>query len=354
MSYSVATARKLISPQTICLVLVAALMVVGLLRSTQAYGAQLPVRSISLSRALPGVNDTYAIAFTLPHAETLGSIELQLCSDSPLVGNPCTAPVGSNLSTATLGSQVGATGFTVLSATANTLVLGRSASTASAGVVSYTLNGVANPSSAGAYFGRLQTFPTANATGTASDYGGLAFAINASLHVSVVVPPYLYFCVGITVTGTDCTTATGNYINLGDFSTAITSVAQTQMVAGTNADTGYDIVASGTTLTSGNDIIPALATPDVSRPGTSQFGMNLVANQDPQVGQSPAGQGAGVPAAGYNLPNSYKFVPGDTVVSVPVPDYPRNYTTSYIANISKSQASGVYVSTLTYVASGAF
>jgi hypothetical protein len=102
------------------------------------------------------------------------------------------------------------------------------------------------------------------------------------------------------------------------------------------------------------NVIPPLTTTDVSRPGVSQFGMNLVANSDPQVGQAPFGLGSGAPTAGYASPNLFKFVPGDTVASVPLPDEARKYTSSYIANVAKGQAAGVYVTTLTYIATGGF
>src|SRR5206468_99269 len=102
-----------------------------------------------------------------------------------------------------------------------------------------------------------------------------------------------------------------------DFTAATPSVAQTQMVAASNADTGYTISVNGTTLTSGTNIIPALAVPDVSRPGVSQFGLNIVANTNPTVGANPSGAGTGVAASGYNQPNFYKFVSGDIVAGVP-------------------------------------
>jgi hypothetical protein len=82
--------------------------------------------------------------------------------------------------------------------------------------------------------------------------------------------------------------------------------------------------------------------------------MNLVANTDPQVGQNPAGAGNGQPTNGYKVANSYKFVPSDTVASAAQPDEARRYTTSYVANVNKTQAPGVYVTTLTYVATAGF
>jgi hypothetical protein len=216
------------------------------------------------------------------------------------------------------------------------------------------LDGIDNPSATGSYFGRIQTYPTADGSGGSTDYGGLAFSISADVRISATVPPYLYFCVGISVTGVNCASATGDYIDFGTFTPATASVAQTQMVAGTNADTGYFISVDGSTLTSGTNVITNLSSPDVSRPGVSQFGMNLVANSDPQVGIAPSGLGSGAPVAGYNTSNLYKFNDGDTVAVANQPDEARRYTSSYIANVSKTQAPGVYVTTLTYVATAGF
>jgi hypothetical protein len=349
-----AAASRLVSIKNLCFVLVALLIGVGLLHLGTAYGAQLPTRSIQVSSASPGATATYKVGFDIPNPETLGSIRLQICAESPLIGQPCSLPTGMVISTATLTAQTPAAGFNILSISGTDIILTRPPAAIGAVTLTFTFGGIKNATSAGAYFGRLQTYATADATGSGTDYGGLAFSITQDVSVTATVPPYLYFCVGISVTGVNCATATGDYIDFGTFSPAVASVAQTQMVAGTNADTGYFIQVDGNTLTSGTNVIDNLVSPDVSRPGVSQFGINLVANSDPQVGQAPAGLGVGNPAAGYGTPNSYKFIPGDTVALTPLPDEARRYTTSYIANVAKNQAPGIYVTTLTYVATAGF
>lgn len=351
---STAAARKLVSLQSLSALSVALLILAGLLHLGTAYGDQLPSRSIELSSANASATDTYQLTFTIPQPEILGSIRLQFCSESPLIGQPCTLPIGMDLSGAVLASQTAGANFSILSASGTDIILTRPVSPAGIGPLTFRFTGIVNPSSPGSYFGRIQTYTVANATGASNDYGGLAFAINNNVQISVTVPPYLYFCVGISVSGVDCTTATGNYIDFGTFTPAATSVAQTQMVAGTNADSGYTIVVAGNTLTSGNNVINGLAVADISRPGTSQFGLNLVANTDPQVGQAPTGLGIGQPTNGYKNANIYKFVDGDVVASTPQPDEARRYTTSYIANVSKTQTPGIYVTTLTYIATGTF
>lgn len=357
-----ATARNLTAPRISATVSLAVLAVVVMTGSglfawfLEASGDQLlPQRSIQLFSSVAGANTTYKVSFVIASPGTLGSIKAEFCSNDPLVDDPCTVPSGLDVSAATLTSQTGETGFSVASGTtANTLILSRTPAAASAQPVSYTLGNIVNPSAVGSYYVRLQTFASADATGARTDHGGLAFAINNNLSITSKVPPYLLFCSGITITNFDCNTATGSYINFGNFSTAATSSAQTQLVIATNAGNGYDISYQGSTLTSGNNTIPGMASNDVSRPGVSQFGINLVGNQDPVVGQDPQGTVVGGPAANYNQPNRYRFVPNETMaINMTTSDY-KKYTVSYIANIAKDQAAGVYVSTLTYVAAANF
>jgi hypothetical protein len=351
---STASARRLVTSRSLSAFTIALLIIAGLLHLSTAYGVQLPSRGIQLSSAAAGATDKYRLFFTIPQFETLGSVRLQFCAESPLIGQPCSLPAGMDISGATLSSQTTGAGFSLGTVSGTDIILTRTAAPSGLGPFTFELSGIKNPSAAGSYFGRIQTYPTIDGTNTSNDYGGLAFTISSVVNISAVVPPYLYFCAAIAVTGTDCTTATGDYIDFGDFTSTVASVAQSQMVAGTNADTGYFIAMNGNTLTSGNNIIPALTVPDVSRPGVSQFGMNLVANNDPQVGQAPGGNGHGQPSAGYNSANSYKFNSGDTVASVGAPDEARKYTASYLTNVAKGQAPGIYVTTLTYVATAAF
>src|SRR5215471_7022430 len=141
------------------LLLIVPLILVGLFYFSKAYGAELPLRSLTVSDNRAGATATYKLGFDIPGTETLGSIKLEFCSNSPLLEESCTAPTGFDISAATLSAQGGETGFSVLSSgtNANTMVLTRTATPALAGSVSYAFDGVINPS-AGPYFARLQTF----------------------------------------------------------------------------------------------------------------------------------------------------------------------------------------------------
>jgi hypothetical protein len=320
-----------------------------------AYGAQLGNRTLQLSDDQVSAKADYLLSFKLSTAGMLGSVSVQFCSNDPFPEDSCTVPAGLDVSSAVLSSQSGPGGFAISPATtANELVLSRSPSTAIIGSASFHFTGVTNPSAAGSYYARVQTFATGDATGPASDYGGIAFAIANSLAISAEVPPYLTFCTGITIAGLDCTNASGDYIDLGELSSQRASSGSSQMLVATNAVDGYDVSVQGTTLTSGNNIINALASNDVSRPGVSQFGFNLRANSTPAVGNNPTGPGVAGPQSNYNQPNSYRFVSGDTIIANAVPDDRREYTASYVVNVSATQAPGVYVSTLTYICLASF
>jgi hypothetical protein len=317
----------------------------------KAYGAQLGYRSLLLSDDRVNVSATYLLNFNITDPETLGSLKVQFCSNDPIINDVCIAPQGFDISSVTLGSESGVTDFTILASEtdSNTLVLTRTPSTYNGGGVTLTFDNVINPADPGTDYARLLTYATSDASGSFNDYGGIAFGIVNPLQVTSTVPPYLLFCGGITISGFDCSTASGDYVNFGDINSTNTSSAQTQMVTATNANTGYNMYVYGTTLTSGNNVINPMATQDVSRPGISQFGINLVANQTPLVGANPVGPGVAAPTSSYDVPNWFKFVSNDVIASTSQPTNYTKLTASYIVNIPSNQSPGVYVTSLTYV-----
>jgi len=315
-----------------------------------AYGVELSNRAINLTSNEAGATSTYNLVFNLPAPDTIGSITIQFCSNDPFPEDPCVAPAGFDDSAAVLTAQTGATGFTISPATtANDLVLTRPPTLTPAGVVILNFDGVINPSSPGSYYARVQTFATADASGPASSFGGIVMYIASQIGLNATVPPYLLFCTGITISNQNCANAVGDYIDFGELSTTQALTATSQMLAATNAQGGYNVTMDGTTLTSGNNAITGLNPGDVSRPGTAQFGFNLRANTTPNTGNTVFGPGTTTPAPLYDQANTYRFNPGDIVATTDLPDDIRVYTSSYIVNVPKTQAAGVYVSTVTYI-----
>jgi hypothetical protein len=316
---------------------------------------KLPNRTIQLINPQSGVQSVYHFSFDILNSNPIGSIRFQFCSETPLIDNPCTPPNGFDASTTTLTTQAGETGFSVdPSSDVNDIILTRPPVVTTPGSVSYDFSNVQNPTNEGSYFVRIQTYASSDISGAYTDAGGLAFVINNPISISTEVPPYLLLCGGVTITDFDCDTTAGDYINFGELSSQATKSASTQLVLATNASSGYNLYADGTTMTAGNSIIPALTTSDVSRPGTSQFGFNFVANSTPAVGSDPVGPGSAIVDTNYAIANQYRFGNGELVASSPSASDYRKFTISYIVNIANSQPPGIYVTTLTYVAVASF
>ena len=336
----------------VCLLVVCVL--VGCM-SLSAAALGIKSRSIQLSTNTPGATATYTISFTITTPDTMGSLDVLFCSNSPIAGDLCDVPLGLDVRSSVLSSQTGITDFTSFPVSSNELLLSRTPSAITPPQpVTLTFTNTVNPSSAGPYYTRLAAYATTNGSGPSVDFGGLAFVITSLLTINSYVPPYLTFCSGIVISSYDCSTATGDYINFGGLSSAHSRQADSQLLIATNAGNGYVIQVYGTTMTSGNDIIPAISAPAGSKPGNSQFGINLVANSVPAIGANPDGPGSGLPTSGYSQPNKYQFVSNDVIANTSNTEDYRRYTVSYLVNVSNSQPPGIYVSTVTYVAAGSF
>lgn len=315
---------------------------------------QLQERQLKIEDAQAGQVTRYLLSMQTQTLTDIGSLRVQFCDNDALVGEPCSAPAGFDITSATLTAQSGMTGFSVHpSTTANVLVLTRTPSTTPVGLAEFELSNILNPA-AGSYYARLETYASTDASGTHIDYGGLAFNIRGGLSVTTTVPPFLLFCAANTISPYSCASAQGNYVDFGELSARYTATAQSMILICTNAEYGYTISMQGTTMLSGINSIDALATPDVSRPGIGQFGMNIRANSTPNVGQDPAGPGTGTPVGMYNTPNQYVFRSGDVIASNGTTEDYRMYTMSYIVNVDSKQPPGVYVTTLTYIALASF
>ena len=143
-------------------------------------------------------------------------------------------------------------------------------------------------------------------------------------------------------------------VSLGELSTTAVRTASHTMTVVTNADNGFGLTVSGSTLQrgSGADSITAIgATSAPSVTGSRQFGLNLAANTDPSIGAAVTGTSPrGAPAEQYAVANQFAFLSGDTVASASGPINSTVFTASYIANISSAVTAGSYSTTLTYTA----
>lgn len=325
------------------------------LSSNPAGALQLTDRSLEVSTAVTSATATHIFQFTYASAVSTGSLAFEYC-DSPVFDYPCSAPAGIDVTGASISSQSGNTGFSVdgVDTTANRLVLTRTPAVAATVASQYVIANITNPSSAGqSVYVRITTYGSTDGSGSFIDNGAVAFATLTPLSLGASVPPFLQICVAITV-APDCSTASGDRINLGTLSSNSVKAGTTQFAVGTNSISGYTVFVEGTTMTSGNNVIAALAPPTPSFPGNNQFGINLRNNSNPNVGSDPFGAGSGTPTAGYNTPNLFKYASGDSIAQSTLPSDYNRMTVSYIVNVDSSQPPGVYASTFTYLAIATF
>ena len=298
----------------------------------------------------------YTIGFDFVNTNTIGSVEIEFCSNDPFPATSCTVPSGFDVSNAALTSQVGPGDFVIdaVDTNAHRLVLSRPPSAIAPSSIKFVLTNVNNATNTGSQYARVQSFSSVNASGIPIDQAGIAFSILGDFSVLTEVPPRLEFCVGVKINSVDCSDVQGDSFDYGDFKVNNPTTARSQFNIATNAKDGYTVVINGNTLTSGNNVIKSIPSHSVSILGSNQFGMNMVKNFDPDVGDNPAGPGLGTPSANYAISNEFVFNDGDIIASYNTADNYTLFTTSYLVNIKKSQPAGIYSTTLTYIATGHF
>jgi hypothetical protein len=313
-------------------------------------------RSLMINSSLPGAVTTYTLSMQYVTQIPIGSVDMLFCID-PIPQDPCVPPPGLDVSQAVLSSQTGETGFNISQRTSNHLVLSRNPSVPVADTQStYVFENIRNPNyTEHSYSIRLADFASTDATGTVVDLGSVVTQANDSIELETQVPPILVFCLAQGVSA-DCSSINGgNYTDFGNLDPNNTLATQSQMGIGTNASAGYVVTVNGASMASGTSIIPALAEPTPSKPRTNQFGINLVANDDPQVGKNPDGASLNAVAAPeYSQPNKYLFRDGDVIASAPNVSLIRRFTVSYIVNADPDLKAGVYTTTVTFICSGRF
>ena len=359
----------------------AVVFIVGLILQAvpahQAFAAQITNRSLTLqagasdggSKAGGVVNHFFGL--TVPTTASIGSIEFKYCT---LASGTCTTPTGLSTTSATMGTQSGATGFTLVNATNGAPYITRSAASITSGTaLTYQLLLVTNPTTTNkTFYVRFTTFTSTNATTGATDSGTVAASTATSIAIDGTMPESLVFCtggtIGLTAGVPDCSTATSGAISFNQlFSPTDTATTTSQMAASTNAGSGYNITVNGATLASGANTIPGLTSSIAGIRGVSQFGLNLKANttttSSPAVGTeiAPAANGTnyrGQAITNYNTIDNFKFVSGDIVANSSNGGAggtdAQIYTVAYIANVSGSQPAGTYTTTITYICTPTF
>lgn len=344
--------RSLVSEELLALFLVLVVFTVPAVASTRFEN-----RGLTMQSTLPSITTSYTITLSYMTPAAVGSLDMLFC-ESPIPDDPCVTPAGLDASGATLTSQSGESGFTVLSKSINHILLSRPPSmiTQSGVQSTYTLSGIKNPSSTARAFSiRLKSLGSSNGSGSQIDFGSVRGQVGDGIVIETQVPPMLIFCVAQSVEENCTETDDTHYTNMGTLDADSTLVAQSQMAVGTNASGGFAITVNGTSMAAGTSVISSLKTPSKSVQGTDQFGINLVANDAPLVGKDPEGTWLNAqPTTAYGQVNKYTYNQGDVIASSPNVSLMKKFTVSYIVNSSPNLRAGVYTTTINYIASGRF
>lgn len=334
---------------------VALLLILFVFAAPVSAAMRLQDRSLYMQSDDPGAATSYTISFRYMSPQSVGSVDLLFCDD-PIPYHPCVTPTGLNVSNAVLSHQSGETGYSILNKTSNHVVLTRPSSMISNSSSTYTFDNITNPTNTNQAFSvRIRTHGTSDATGPQIDFGSVRGQVTTGITLETQVPPMLIFCVAQTVEDNCSSTNENYYTDMGELSSKETLTAQSQMAVGTNASGGFAITANGISMSAGTSVIDSPAIPTESQQGTNQFGINLVANNTPAVGNNPEGIWANaVTSPDYGVPNHYKYIPGDVVAYSPNVSLMKKFTVSYIVNSNENLRAGVYTTTITYIASGRF
>lgn len=332
------------------------LLLVALIPTSPVEAAmRLQDRSIYMNTAEAGARTFHRVSFRYMSPDPVGSIEMLFCND-PIPYMPCAIPEGMDVSGVELIEQAGEQGFSITERSVNRIVMSRPPSAPLEHKSSYTFDNIINPQFAGDAFSiRLKTFSSTDATGQQVDFGSMRTQITQSIEIRTQVPPMLIFCMAEEVEYNCTETNEVYYRDMGELKPNSTLTARSQMAVGTNASAGFTITAYGAPVSAGTSVIPSTEVPTRSMPGQNQFGINLVENTDPLLGDDPEGDWANAVASeDYSIPNHYKFISGDTVAYSPNVSLMKKFTVSYVLNSSPELRAGVYTTTINFVATGRF
>lgn len=142
--------------------------------------------------------------------------------------------------------------------------------------------------------------------------------------------------------------------DLGVLDTTTTASSANMVKVRSYRSSGYIIQLTGNPPSQGTHTLNNLTEPATSQTGIEQFGFNLRDNGTPNIGadplQIPADEFSfGQASAGYDEPDWYKYISGDTIAHSNVETGETDYTLSMIINISNATPGGKYSGTFSAV-----
>lgn len=143
-------------------------------------------------------------------------------------------------------------------------------------------------------------------------------------------------------------------VNFGVLDSETTATGTANVQVRTYLASGYNIVIAGSAPKINAHTLSTSAFPGASAPGTEQFGINLVDNSSPNIGDDPeqvpdSSFSFGFPNGNYSVADEFMYQDGATVASSNSSSGQTNYTLSFIANISNDTPAGTYTTDLSVV-----
>lgn len=359
-----------------------------------ASAAQVSSRSVKLSSskgAATGVS--YEVGFTVPTTGNVQGVVVDFCSNSPIIGESCTAPTGFTVGAATVATSGGSntglsgswTGASANSGRTLSLTNGTGGSITATTPVVFTLSTATNPDADNTtFYARIFTFATtanvttwlatANGSATANvvDSGGVALSTAAQITLTAKVQETLTFCV---YTGANCG-AGGTAVTLGDANGVLRTSGEfvditTNFDVATNAASGAVVRFKAGLPTSGaNNLATIGTTATASSPGTTQFGLCAYQNTGSGLtvaapyndatcaAQTSQSAGTGTPGGAGTATFAFDTTEAATTygdeLATKVAGNTSQGEVAYVANISTTQPAGIYTNTFTFIATGTY
>lgn len=375
---------KLFDRRVGALVAIVALLFAALM-PVFAMAATVTERSIALSSAAKDASDvTYDVSFK--PTTTAGAVVVDFCSESPLIGQACTAPASFDATAATTATP----GYTLTVKDSNTIVVTGTLTADTA--ATFAVDHLHNPSVTGPMYVRLATYTDATAAAdytstdpdVAADHiddGGVALSITDSVAVTGAVLESLTFCVSKSTIDANCTNTDSPVLKLGKTTGSVIALTPDEVSTGvintqisTNAASGAIVSLKSNALGCGGllrrgaapgtcNIEPALASGIAA--GEAKFGvMTATATNTPST--DATGTFQPVALSGYNNSTyAMNFTTNDTagVTSTygdkfldtdGAPANNKNMALTFGASISNDTPAGLYSADLSMIATGKF
>lgn len=143
-------------------------------------------------------------------------------------------------------------------------------------------------------------------------------------------------------------------VNFGVLDSETTATGTANVQVRTYLANGYNMVIAGTAPKINAHTLDTSVFSEASAPGTEQFGINLVDNASPDIGDDPeqvpdSSFSFGFPNGNYSVADEFMYQDGAIVASSNSSSGQTNYTLSFIANIANDTPAGIYTTDLSVV-----